>query len=221
MKTINKFSAIVLAAVIVLAASCGDKRSPGKVYMPDMAYSRTYEAYDLLDSTQFTGDVNNKGGKIFFNAKPAAGTIKRGDLFPYTLPNDSIGYKMSATVANPIGEMTPAAMAEAGRLYNINCGICHGAKGKANGPMSGKVGGIIDLTLPQYIALADGTIFHSITYGKNNMGSYASQLTKEQRWQVVKYVRTLQGVGAGAKTSDSTTIAAPAATADSAATAKK
>ncbi len=223
MKTIKIFSAIAVTATIVIAASsCGSKRSPGRVYMPDMAYSRTYEAYDLLDSMKFTGDVNDKGGKIFFNAKPVAGTIKRGDLFPYTLPNDSIGYKMSATVANPIGEMSAADMAEAGRLYNINCAVCHGAKGKANGPMSGKVGGIVDLTLDQYKALGDGTIFHVMTYGKNNMGSYASQLTKEQRWKIVKYVRTLQGSGAAATADTSKAkTAAPAAKADTAAMAKK
>jgi hypothetical protein len=40
--------------------------------------------------------------------------------------------------------------------------------------------------------MADGTMFHSITYGKNNMGSYASQLDRKQRWMVVKYIRTLQ-----------------------------
>lgn len=219
MKTINKFSAIAIVAIITIASSCGSKRSPGRVYMPDMAYSRTYEAYDLLDSTKFTGDIYNKGGnQIFFNAMPAAGTIKRGDLFPYTLPNDSNGYKMSATIPNPIGEISAADMAEAGRLFNINCAVCHGAKGKANGPMSGKVGGIVDITLDQYKALGDGTIFHVMTYGKNNMGSYASQLTKEQRWKIVKYVRTLQGAGAAAAT-DSTAKAPVAA--DSTATVKK
>lgn len=218
MKRKINFLAIAVTAIIVTLSSCGGKRNPGRVYMPDMAYSRTYEAYDLLDSTKFTGDIYDKGGnKIFFNAKPVAGTIKRGDLYPYTLPNDSNGYKLSATIPNPIGEMTKTQMAEAGRLYNINCAVCHGEKGKANGPMSGKVGGIVDLTLDQYKALNDGTIFHVMTYGKNNMGSYASQLTKEQRWQIVKYVRTLQGVGA-AKT-DSTKKTTPAA--DSTATAKK
>lgn len=221
MKRRINFLAIAVTAAIITLSSCSDKRSPGKVYMPDMAYSRTYEAYDLLDSTKYTGDINKKGGNlIYFNAMPAAGTIKRGDLFPYTIANDSNGYKLSASVPNPIGEMTKADMVEAGRLYNINCGVCHGDKGKANGPMSGKVGGIVDITLDQYKGLADGTIFHVLTYGKNNMGSYASQLTKEQRWQIVKYVRTLQGVGAAAAAKDST-AKAPAAPADSTATAKK
>jgi len=174
-----------------------------------MAYSRTYEPYDLLDTTKFTTDPNDKGGRIFFNAQSVPGTLKRGDEFPFTLPHDSIGYKMSATIANPVGALNATEMAEAGRLYNINCAICHGEKGKANGPMSGKVGGIVDLTLPAYVTMTDGTIFYSITYGKNNMGSYASQLTRKQRWEVIKYVRTLQGGDKPA--TDSTAKAAPAA----------
>lgn len=221
MKKITNISfALVIGAVSLLASSCNDKRSPGSIYMPDMAYSRTFETYAELDSLKFTSDINNKGGnKIFFNEMPPAGTIKRGELFPYTLPNDSNGYRMSAAVPNPIDFMTGAQMSEAGRLYNINCGICHGEKGQANGPLAAKVGGIANLTLDIYKAMADGTMFHSLTYGKNNMGSYASQLSREQRWMIVKYVRTLQGVGgATAAGADST---APAKAMDSSAVVKK
>ncbi|RYF88719.1 MAG: cytochrome c [Chitinophagaceae bacterium] len=219
MKRLTNISAIAVIAMLVLASSCKDNRKPGSIYMPDMAYSRTHETYAELDSTKFTSDIHNKGGnKIFFNEMPVPGTIKRGDLFPYTLPNDSIGYKMSASVANPIDFMTGAQMSEAARLYNINCGICHGEKGTANGPLAAKVGAIANLTLDIYKTMSDGTMFHSVTYGKGNMGSYASQLTKEQRWMVIKYVRTLQGVGGTSATTDST---APAKPADSTSVAKK
>ena len=55
----------------------------------------------------------------------------------------------------------------------------------------------------------------SIQYGKNNMGSYASQLTRKERWQMVQYIRTLQP-----KATAGETPAAPTATAaDSTATA--
>lgn len=209
MKRLINFPVIAAITLIAMLSSCDDKRSPGSVYMPDMAYSRTYEAYDLLDSTLFTNDMFDKGGnKIYFNGSPASGTIKRGEMFPYTLPNDSAGYAASAGVQNPLGALTAQELEEAGRLYNINCGVCHGAKGAANGPLAGKVGGIINLTLDQYKQMADGTMFHSITYGKNNMGSYASQIDRKQRWMVIKYVRTLQG--GGAAKADSTTAAKPA-----------
>lgn len=194
MKRLTNYFAIAALAIIALMTSCKDKRKSGSIYMPDMAYSRAYETYMEFDSLKFSSDVNNKGGnKIYFNQQPVAGTIKRGDLFPYTLPNDSAGYLMSATIPNPIDFMTGAELSEASRLYNINCGICHGEKGTGNGPLSSKIGAIANLTLDLYKTMADGTMYHSINYGKNNMGSYASQLSSKQRWMIIKYVRTLQG----------------------------
>lgn len=191
---------IALAAAVTIISSCKDKREPGKIYMPDMAYSRAIETYTLLDSTVFTSDPAKIGQEIYYNRMPVAGTVKRGELFEYTVPNDSAGYVLSATIKNPLPPLTAAEKVEAGRLFNINCAICHGEKGKANGPIaqSGKLGGIVDLTSPTIVAKADGTMFHSITYGLRNMGSYASQLDRKQRWMIIHYVRSLQGVEGGA-----------------------
>jgi mono/diheme cytochrome c family protein len=111
-------------------------------------------------------------------------------------------------------------MAEAQRLFNINCAICHGPKLDAQGPLSagGKVPAVANLTLAQYVKMPVGTMFHSITYGKNNMGSYASQLSRKQRWMVIQYVKSQQLAISGG-TSDSTK-AGSAAPADSGATKK-
>jgi mono/diheme cytochrome c family protein len=206
MKQKISIAAIILVTAIVTVSSCDSKREPGKVYMPDMAYSRAYESYAEHDSI-FTREVNDKGGKlIFYNEMPADGTIKRGELYPDNLTNDSNGYKMSAMVKNPLDTLSAEDMAEAGRLFNINCAICHGTKGMANGPLSSKIGAIANLTLPNYVAMADGTMFHTITYGKNNMGSYASQVSRKQRWMIIKYIRTLQpkAGGTATATADST-----------------
>jgi hypothetical protein len=206
MKKIATILILVLASTVIFI-SCDNKRQPGKVYMPDMAYSRSYETYAERDSSKFSMNMEERGGsKIFYNAQPAKGTIKRGEFMPYTLPNDSNGYKMSAMIPNPIQSMTEDEMKEAGRLFNINCAICHGEKAQGNGPIStsGKIGGIANLTLDSYVKMADGTMFHSITYGKNNMGSYASQLSRKQRWMVVKYIRSLQPKAAVAVMADST-----------------
>jgi mono/diheme cytochrome c family protein len=194
MKKIATLFVVIITAAIAFV-SCDSKREPGKIYMPDMGYSRGYETYAERDSSVFTTSIEERGGsKIYYDNNPAPGTIKRGELYPYTLPNDSNGYKMSAAVPNPIADMTEAEMKEAGRLFNINCAICHGEKGAGNGPIStsGKIGGIANLTLDTYVKMADGTMFHSLTYGKNNMGSYASQLSRQQRWMIIKYIRTLQ-----------------------------
>ena len=161
--------------------------------MPDMAYSRAVETYALLDSTKFTSNVNDLGKEIFYNARPVDGTISLNEeVAEYSLPDNDSGYALSAQVKNPLPPLTGKDSAEAARLYNINCAICHGADGKANGPIAQKIGAVANLTIDAYVKMADGTMYHSIQYGKNNMGSYASQLSRKQRWQMVQYIRTLQ-----------------------------
>jgi mono/diheme cytochrome c family protein len=207
MKKIMTYTLAVTALISLF--SCGDNRKPGKVYMPDMAYSRAYETYAERDSAIFTENPAERGNKIYYNAAPVEGTIKQGDLFPYTISNDSAGYTKSASVPNPYDtiKMGETELKEMARLYNINCAICHGDKGAGNGPLStsGKIGGVANLTLDTYVKMTDGTMFHSITYGKNLMGSYASQLSREQRWKIVKYIRTLQPKATAAAPATDTT----------------
>lgn len=208
MKRLTYYITAMLVTGIIVITGCDNKRKPGKIYMPDMTYSRAYESYALRDSTKFTMDESKRGGSmIYYDNKPAAGTIKRGELFPYPLSQDTNNYKISGTVKNPYDSLSKSDLAEAGRLFNINCAICHGEKGVANGPLatSGKIGGVANLTLPLYVSMADGTMFYSIAYGKNNMGSYASQLSRQQRWMIVKYIRTLQPKATAAVTT--TTVA--------------
>lgn len=202
MKRIIYITAIFSACILIVSSCKSDKRKPGHVYMPDMAYSRAYESYAKLDPDKFTGNPERRGGSlIYYDAKPVAGTVARNEsTLIYELPNDSTGYKMSAMVKNPFDSISPADLEESKRLFDINCAICHGEKGTANGPIAaaGHIGGVANLTLPAYVDMPDGTMFHSITYGKNNMGSYASQLSRDQRWKVIKYIRTLQPKSAAA-----------------------
>lgn len=191
MKKIAIIATLILSTAVVFI-SCRDKRDPGRVYMPDMAYSRSYETYAQRDSALFTADPNNAGHKIFYNNLPPAGTIKRGDLFPFTVPNDSNGLiNLSSQVKNPLEPLTGKELEEAGRLFNINCAVCHGAKAEANGPLAPKIGGVKSI-IAASPGFSDGRIFYVMNYGQNNMGSYASQLSKEQRWRIVQYIRTLE-----------------------------
>jgi hypothetical protein len=40
-------------------------------------------------------------------------------------------------------------------------------------------------------------MFYSVTYGKNKMGSYASQLNTRQRWMVIAYIKSKQAASKG------------------------
>lgn len=173
---------VIIIAMAVFMDSCGSKRDPGLTYMPDMAYSRAYEAYT---------PNNLSKENIDYVPYPVVGTIRRGDLFPYPLPDDSTGYRLSAQIKDPLPPLDSGEMKEAARLFNINCAICHGEKMDAQGPLAtgGKVPAVANLTTSAYLKMPVGTMFHTVTYGKNNMGSYASQLTRKQRWMVIQYVK--------------------------------
>jgi mono/diheme cytochrome c family protein len=173
------------------------RRDTGKVYMPDMSYSRAYETYASTEALTKAG--------VHYNARPVEGTVARGALASYPFKNDSTGYARSAEVKNPLDPAT-VDLKEAERLYLINCGICHGAKLDGNGPLWKGGDGPYPaaprnlITDPIATTMAEGTMFHSITYGKNLMGGYGSQLSSKQRWAIVTFIKTKQAEAAGAAT---------------------
>jgi len=191
-------------AIGLVVISCSRiRRNTGRAYMPDMSYSRAYETYASTEALQKEG--------VNYNAMPVSGTMARGDMFPYPLKNDSAGYARSASIKNPLDPALLASnMTEAERLYLVNCGICHGSKLDGNGPLwKGGDGPFPSaprnfLTDPVVTKMPEGTMFHSVTYGKNMMGSYASQLSTKQRWMVVAYIKSKQGSGIQADTTKST-----------------
>lgn len=192
----------VFVAGMVMTGCRGGKDDPGKVYMPDMSYSRAYETYAGLDSAKFTNDPAKAGAKIFYNNMPVAGTIARGDMAAYPYKNDSLGYVLSASVINPLPALEATEYLEAARLYLVNCGICHGEKLDGNGPLykggdgpfPAKPANLIGDV--KYTSMAEGTMFHSVTYGLNAMGSYASQLSSKQRWMIIHYIKEKQALTA-------------------------
>jgi len=175
-----------------LIISCGgDKHSdPGRIYMPDMYYSRAYETY--LDHSNLAA----KG--VTYNNRPVNGTVSRGEELPYHLANDSTGYAQSAGVTDPLPRLKDAEMTEAERLFLINCAICHGPALNGNGPLYKDGTGpfaakpAVLVGDPKIEALPEGTLYHVMTYGKNLMGSYASQLDRKQRWMVAQYIKMKQ-----------------------------
>ncbi|MGB3091204.1 MAG: cytochrome c, partial [Chitinophagaceae bacterium] len=70
----NKFWIITASAALVVGmVSCSKvRRSPGRAYMPDMAYSRAYETYASTEA------LRNKG--VNYTGMPVAGTIAKGDM---------------------------------------------------------------------------------------------------------------------------------------------
>ena len=227
----NSGAFIILTGVMV---SCvGDPNSPGLEYMPDMYRSPSVEAY--VDYAEVRGLFRPELVGESVSMTPPAGTIPyygTGDNVAYMMPyrfgapigsdkthglygfaQDSAGYAKSAFDINPI-PFSEEVLAEGKALYGLFCIHCHGEKGDGQGTVvtngNGKFPPPPPYNGPALKDLPAGTIFYSVTYGKNMMGSHASQLNKEERWKVVHYVESLQGKKQGAAAPDTAVVVVPA-----------
>ena len=220
---------IVLFSVILLLAGCAkDPKKPGKIYMPDMTYSNAYETYS-------PSEVKTPEGYGMSARLPVAGTIPRGFIpaDPAIRNNQAflMGYmakkyftgvdtvwqaeyeKAGQMIKNPL----PASeenLAAGKAIYQINCQVCHGVKGEGNGQIvelpdgsDGPYGARPPAYATRLKEITEGNMFYSVSFGKGMMGGYGPQLSVNERWQVIHYIKNLAGL----------TTAAPATT-DSAAT---
>ncbi|WP_341657268.1 cytochrome c [Blattabacterium cuenoti] len=200
-KYLYKFIIIFLNMILFLfLESCWfDKTKPNVVYMPDMYYSEAYEPYS--DPYSYNKKDTNIKIPLFSKEKtsslyPVEGTVSRNDLF-YNLidiKNKGLNYSKNI-IQNPLYsihyEKKEITIKKGKKLYQINCSICHGKNGDGQGELvkNEKIFGI-----PNYKDrdLTIGSVYYVITYGKNNMNSYASQLNEIDRWRVSEYVMFLK-----------------------------
>ncbi|HEY1032385.1 MAG TPA: cytochrome c [Flavipsychrobacter sp.] len=186
----TKSIVIATLAVGLGLASCNSgsmRRNPGKTYAPDMTYSQAYDAY--------TANPNFADGQT--SRLPVAGTVAMGkDLPDHLVEGDTNAYKSFTTDMR----FTEAELGEGKRLFNIYCGICHGTNLDGQGPLyvSGKFAAMpANLKDAKYLHMTAGTMYAAIKYGKNSMGSYASQLDVKQRWMVIAYIKKVQADNGG------------------------
>jgi mono/diheme cytochrome c family protein len=78
-------------------------------------------------------------------------------------------------------------------IYSNYCAVCHGPGGAGDGPIIPKYPNPPAYQTETSKSLADGTMFHVITVGRNNMPAHAPQVSAEDRWKVILYIRKLQG----------------------------
>ncbi|MEA3188816.1 MAG: hypothetical protein QOD99_2646 [Chthoniobacter sp.] len=136
--------------------------------------------YVLQNAYYSTGGSNNKFAKApgaFSDAPDYFNTGKIGDAYGDGLPL----------------EASMELMQRGRERFTVNCAICHGATGAGNGIVSqyGLVG-VANFQDARLRAMPDGQIFNTITNGKNTMGAYGSNVTVEDRWAIIAYIRALQ-----------------------------
>ena len=216
MKHIKTYTFTLLVAMMFLLASCsqpgGD--STGSEFMPDMAHSIAYEANYYNYYYNNTWGTREEYHQFAQPRLPIKGTVSRRssstisvssatDNTPYYYGDtDDERARATAELINNPHPITEAGLATGKNLYNINCAICHGAKGDGNGYLVRDDGGVYPvqpaiLTNDEFVTSSNGRYYHSIMYGKNLMGAYKDKLSYGERWEVIHYIRSLQAKSKG------------------------
>jgi mono/diheme cytochrome c family protein len=174
-------AAAPLALVAALAAvACDHKRQPAFEYMPDMAHSVPYDS--------FAPNPITRDGKTL--QAPVAGTVPRGFLPLHYLPTPEDAERAGRELHDPV-ELVAADAARGRALYSTFCFVCHGPRGRADGPLVPRIGTPPSYSSERVRGLPAGQLYHVITYGSGRMPSYAAQVPPDDRWLIVRHVQEL------------------------------
>jgi mono/diheme cytochrome c family protein len=135
---------------------------------------------------------------------PVPGTIARstpiqtaaGPVYPYEDAPVNTG-KITGTTNfvenNPL-PITAEFLKRGQQRFQINCSPCHGqtAEGKGITQKIGAMAVVANLHDKRMVEMADGELFYVITNGRNLMGAYGPNVTVEDRWAIIAYLRALQ-----------------------------
>lgn len=177
-------NAVLLILTIGLLALNWIVRSDSAVrnveIFPNMVESVPYDS--------FARNPNFADGKTL--REPVPGTVIRGHLPLHYAATPADAARAGLELTSP-----PAAVERGAVVYANFCETCHGPAGKGDGRVAQRgFPAPPSLLAPKAMQLRDGQMFHVLTYGQNNMPAYAAQVSREDRWNAIAYVRTLQAV---------------------------
>jgi mono/diheme cytochrome c family protein len=173
------FWASTLVSVLAAAvAACQPGEQPGSEYIEDMARGPAYKAFAPNQATRNGITLQH----------PVAGTIARGYHPFHYGKGDAEAERAGRELTNPF-HPDPPTLEKGKLLYETYCLVCHGAQGKGDGPIASKIPPPTSYKSERVMGFLPGRIFHVITLGSNKMPSYAAQLSPEDRWLIITYVR--------------------------------
>ena len=88
---------------------------------------------------------------------------------------------------------TPEVLKRGTSIFESRCRPCHGPEGKGNGPLSDPAHPAADLTAGAKADWpADGVLFYRVWNGKRPMPAFKSEMSQDEVWTVLEYVKTLK-----------------------------
>ncbi len=93
---------------------------------------------------------------------------------------------------NPLSNIT-GAVANGQKTFQFLCVACHGDFGKGDGvAAAGLTPKPTNFTTKEFQNQTDGEVFWKLTKGREVMASYEGMLSKEKRWEIVSYLKSLE-----------------------------
>jgi mono/diheme cytochrome c family protein len=119
---------------------------------------------------------------------PPAGSV------PVTGREDSLDLLLDLkNVVNPVAP-TAASLTRGKLVYEQYCIVCHGPAGHSDGTVVPKFVPPPDITQAPTQQRSDGYLYAMIRQGRGIMPRYGDKVRGADRWNVVNYVRQLQGL---------------------------
>lgn len=192
---------LIIALALCIAGGLLMRSQPSRPnfeILPEMVRTAAYKAY--------SANPNFPDGKTLQN--PPWNTHPRGLRSVDFQATDADAIRAGEELNNPYQADDLAAFTRGAFVFRTWCLPCHGATGRGDGQVSQRgFPAPPPLNSEKTLALKDGRMFHILTYGQKNMPSYASQVSTDDRWKAILYVRSLQ---ASAQATPAAASASPA-----------
>jgi mono/diheme cytochrome c family protein len=178
---------LLLALLSLIAAAdwtvSWNAATPNAEFLPEMARSVPYDSFSA--------------NRVFADGKtlrtPVEGTIPRGFLPLHYQATEEDFVRAGEELRSPYSLDDKEIAAQGAEQFRRKCMPCHGPAGLGDGPVAQRgYPPPPSLLADNALHLADGQMFHIITYGKGNMPPHAAQISREDRWKVILHIRSLQ-----------------------------
>lgn len=192
------FLAIFILAIAVVVGVLGFRgthfRKPPLYIFPDMEFQLKLRPQN--PNGFFTNGISSQLHIPGTVARSTPLQTANGPVYPYEDSPVNTGRITGTTnfIENNPMPITESFLKRGQQRFTINCTPCHGQTGEGKG-ITQKIGAmavVANLHDKRIVELPDGEIFYVISNGRNLMGSYGANVTVEDRWAIVAYLRALQ-----------------------------
>lgn len=174
-----KFLMLLLAIAVITSATTYFVLNK-LLFMPPFNWMAYQDKTTVQEKSEFFADHYGMRPKV-------EGTVARG-FIPYSYSGQ---INPTEVLANPLLP-TRENLLIGQHKYLTFCSPCHGNYADGDSRLRGQFPNPPTLHSTRAREFNDGMIYHIITNGQNTMPSYAAQITSDERWAIVNYIRVLQ-----------------------------